>query len=165
MTIDQFNSWFVEPVLELQRLRAGFPQMLIIMPLLERYLRYKSGIAEADKLDDRFFRELRAMFPVLKSDDDAKDFWQIFRNGLLHQATLSKKPKPSGARPPGALSFEVDLILRDAPTDAFIVNPCHLAGTVLSAIQRDFATFEASSGTRYPLPHLAMIGYYSSTSN
>src|SRR3990172_4885289 len=68
---------------------AGFAILLIAFPLLERYLRQKTGLTSDQNLSNAFFDELTQLFPTLKSNATARNFWQIYRNGLLHEITLS----------------------------------------------------------------------------
>ena len=62
-----FKSWFVDVLEPLYRKReAGFVVLIVSLGLLERYLREKSGVHEAN-LDDRFYDELRKVLPALQS--------------------------------------------------------------------------------------------------
>ncbi|MEE8329333.1 MAG: hypothetical protein V3R54_05325, partial [Thermodesulfovibrionia bacterium] len=89
--LDNFRVWYSK-ILEALYLKenAGFVILMISFPLLERYLREKSGVHEGN-LNDSFHSELQTIFPVLTSQEIAKQFWHVYRNGLLHQVTLSQK--------------------------------------------------------------------------
>src|SRR5207249_8734898 len=88
--LHNYECWFKGVVRHLYNdVNAGFAILMIAIPLLERYLRQKSGAFEGD-LNDAFYREFLAVFPSLANISEAKDFWQVYRNGLLHQVTLSR---------------------------------------------------------------------------
>ena len=113
MTEDEenFRKWFVDM---LERLRnegnAGFVFALVSFPLLERYLRQKSGAGQKTSLPEQFFCELGKLFPGIAKRE--KDFWQCYRNGLLHQVAFSKERTKNQKRieimPDAALSGHDD---------------------------------------------------------
>ncbi len=130
---------------------AGFAILIIALPLLERYLRQKSGIYEAAHLTPRFYQELRQIFPAIPDDDTANKFWHVFRNGLLHQVTLSQSNR-NGVRMPDAwLSSHVDAI-SIGTNGEFWVHPSKFASIVVNIIENDFATFEGRGSTSHPFP-------------
>jgi hypothetical protein len=50
-----FVRWFKEPLRRLYKdPHAGFAIVMLSLPILERYLREKSGVREQPNLDDRF---------------------------------------------------------------------------------------------------------------
>src|SRR5260370_33667137 len=89
--VHNFKYWYSDILNRLYANgNAGFVILMIAFPLLERYLREKSGVHEA-YLTDPFYDELRRVFPVLPDNAVAGQFWQVYRNGLLHQVTLSQQ--------------------------------------------------------------------------
>jgi hypothetical protein len=142
---ENFKIWFrdvIESLYEYEH--GGFALLMLTFPLLERYLRSKSGTPEDKNLGEDFYRELVKLFPVLKDNDCAKKFWQVYRNGILHQATLSEQDKkgthmPDGWLFGGAKDVEID------SQNAFWVNPVKFAQRVIDIIEHDFSTFEAES--------------------
>ena len=60
-----FQNWF-KGVLEklCQDENAGFVLLIVAFPLLERYLRQKSGTYEAPSLSSDFYTELRKVLPL-----------------------------------------------------------------------------------------------------
>src|SRR3989338_816269 len=90
---DNFRAWY-SIILEglYSNQDAGFPILMISFPLLERYLREKSGVHEGN-LNDSFYSELQNIIPALTSLDLAKQFWHVYRNGLLNQVTLSRQDR------------------------------------------------------------------------
>jgi len=82
-SIDRLENQF----LNYKKINARFIIVMISLALLERYLREKSGVTEG-KLNARFRAEMMKLFPVIASDDIAKIFWAVCRNGLMHQATF-----------------------------------------------------------------------------
>ncbi len=62
---DNFVKWFKEPLNCLyQNTDAGFIILMGSLPLLERYLRQKTGIFE-DKLDPTFYKAFTDIFPSI----------------------------------------------------------------------------------------------------
>ena len=156
---DNFNCWYSRILEDLYKdAHAGFVILMIVFPLLERYLREKSGIHEQKDLGRNFYRELRKIFPVLKGQY-AQKFWKIYRHGLLHQAAFkssncnsNKKKRISRAW----LTSEVDTIEITESKD-FFVNPINFAKAVIKTIESDFFTFEGYGSTKYAFPIEASI--------
>jgi len=150
---DNFNLWFRKSIESLYgNENAGFPILMLVLPLLERYLRSKSGVPEGEKLTPAFFNELVALFPSLKDETLARNFWQVYRNGILHQATLSRKNSRGTMMPDGWLSgndkikdFEID------SNGHFWVNPVKFAKKVIDTINNDFSNYEASGSHAHNL--------------
>jgi len=148
---EHFRLWFRDIIESLYHNKnAGFVLLMITFPLLERYLRSKSGINEGI-LDDRFYSELRILFPVLKANDIAKIFWQVYRNGVLHQDTLSQRDIKGNLMPCAWLSGNCKDVEIDS-SDAFHVNPVEFAKRVIDVIEKDFSNFEAANSLYHPLP-------------
>ena len=144
-----FNSWFKEIVANLYSHReAGFIILMVAFPLLERYLREKSGVHEGN-LNDGFYQELLSLYPELSSTEKAYQFWQVYRNGLLHQVTFSKQKKKGINMPEGWVSHDVDIISID--NDNFWVHPAKFAQRVIHTIENDFTTFEGSHSANHHL--------------
>lgn len=123
---------------------------MISFPLLERYLREKSSVHEGN-LTDLFYSELQIIFPSLNSQDIAKQFWHVYRNGLLHQVTLSQKNSKGMKMPTGWLHKQVDLLTIDKSGD-FWVHPVKFSKKVIEVIENDFSIFEGQHSPNHPLP-------------
>jgi hypothetical protein len=153
---EHFDSWFVNVLESLYEARdAGFVIMMTIFPLLERYLRQRSGIpGENDRLTDKFFDELRGIFPALGDADQARAFWQVYRNGLLHQGTFSQQVTLYY----GVASHDIpETILIDKTAGNFVVHPVRFAKQVLEQIGNDFSTYEGATSAA---PLLATVGNF-----
>jgi hypothetical protein len=127
---EHFDSWFVKVLESLyQKHDAGFVIMMTVFPLLERYLRQRSGIpGENVRLNDKFFEELRGIFPKLGDASQARAFWQVYRNGLLHQGTFSQQETVYY----GLASHDIpETIVIDKTTGNFVVHPVRFAKEVL----------------------------------
>jgi len=86
---DNFVKWFKEPITELHKnTDAGFIILMVSLPLLERYLRYDTGVCEKTNLDERFYKAFVDLFPSTGNTKAAQKFWETYRHGLLDQATL-----------------------------------------------------------------------------
>jgi hypothetical protein len=117
-------------------------------PLLERYLRQWVGLpAEDDRINNpRFYDELRKLFPALHDRNQAQDFWQVYRNGLLHQGTFSQQRVISGLA-----SHDIAETISIDQNGNFCVHPVLFAKRVLEQIANDFSTFEGTSTAAPPL--------------
>lgn len=147
---DNFEKWFVTPLKALNADGdAAFSVLMITFPLLERYLREKSQVKEQD-LDDHFYDEFhsilgaptRALVPKL---------WHAYRNGLLHQATFSKRNRKGVVMPSSFITSDVELIEYDASDDAFYVNPKAFSEKVIEEIGNNFSVFQAAGSENHPL--------------
>jgi hypothetical protein len=154
---DNFESWY-KKVLELlyPHRDAGFPILLITFPLLERYLRQKTCLASDDTLSDGFYDELMQIFPVLTSRDHARNLWQIYRNGLVHEITFSHQTRKGAVMPTGSLSHDKPMITIESDGSIWI-NPRDFAQHVVSTIESDFSTFEGSSASTSRLPTVKAV--------
>ncbi len=139
---DNFRSWYVDTLEFLYpRREAGFPILMIVFPLLERYIRQKVGLPPQSQLTDKFYDELRNMFPELTDKATAEQFWQVYRNGLLHEVTISRQNRKGDQMPVGRVSHDRPRISVD-PDGSFWIHPVDFAKRVTEVIEADFATFE-----------------------
>jgi hypothetical protein len=157
---DNFHSWFVNILESLYSCReAGFVILMTAFPLLERYLRQRSNIpAEDSRLSDKFYDELRSLFPQLPDSDKAKTFWTICRNGLLHQATFSEQRARFGHY--GFASHDLQEAIVIDQHGNFGVHPVYFAKQVLKQIEKDFGTYEGASSAAPPLSAVGLYEYF-----
>lgn len=146
-----FQKWFVEILEELSRMRAGFPIMLIALPILERYLREVSGNAE-DNLDDDFYRSLIEILPEVRSIDQAKLFWHTYRNGLLHQLTFSLRDRKGKAMPPACITFDQEVAIVVLDQGQFSVNPILFSQRVTAEILDNYEQMAGNQSPNHPKP-------------
>ncbi len=160
--LKNFRSWYVSVLETLYPiLDAGIAALLISFPLLERYLRQKSGLTPANNLDPKCWRTLLAVFPELRDAVSAERFWQVFRNGFLHQVTLSHSTRKGTSLPNGSLTHDVSEPVSIASDDSFVVHPRLFSQRVVSTIEIDFAIF---AGVGQPVPQfLHVVAYVSPT--
>jgi hypothetical protein len=146
-----FEAWYARILEALcSNPDAGLVILMVAFPLLERYLRQKSGVHEGTR-NATFHKELASVFPELKSQKDARKFWHVYRNGLLHQVTFSKKNRQDIKLPDGWLSNVGPPISIDGNGD-FWLHPSEFAKRVIDTIQKDFPTFEGQHSAGPPLP-------------
>jgi hypothetical protein len=157
MNHQNFKDWYAN-VLEglYANGNAGFPIMMIAFPLLERYLREKSGSYEEVKLNDEFFLRFKEIFPEVGSKENAVDFWQAYRHGILHQGAVSQKKRKGVRLPSGWLSHDFGVIVVDDDGN-FCVHPVKFAKRVIQVIEKDFTTFEAKHSGSHPFPQVSFI--------
>ena len=143
--IDNFRAWYVEPLRSLfPNTKAGFPILMIVFPLLERYLRQRVGLRGQDRLTDAFLDELVQLFGELKDRQIARTFWTAYRHGLLHEVTLSQSSRSGGALPVAWLSHDMPLFTVDAKGDYWL-NPVPFATRIIETIEANFDVFEGGS--------------------
>jgi hypothetical protein len=151
---ERFESWFVK-VLETLYLNkdAGLAILMIVLPLLERYLRGKVGLAPNAPTNDKFNNELFRIFPELETEDKAKNFWQVYRHGLLHQVTFSDRNQKGKNLPVGWISHEGPIIFvnPDGADGSFWVNTVDFGKRVIKKIMGDFAAFEKTNLLQLPV--------------
>ena len=89
---ENYRSWYADllPTLFPDR-NAGFIILMVALPLLERYLRQIVGLGPKDNLNEDCMKELCKLFPELPDKTASRQFWDVFRNGILHQVTLSRE--------------------------------------------------------------------------
>lgn len=156
---DDFKEWFIESMVPLHSNgNAGFIFALVAFPLLERYLRNKSSCPEGEQLKPPFFTELGQMFSEISGKEN--DFWDCYRNGLLHQVTFPKAKLKKGIwvnLPPAGLSgHDRRPIYFNQTFGAFFLNPLEFFTHVTKTICDNFGTYEqAESATQYPLPAIS----------
>jgi hypothetical protein len=151
--LENFNAWYVQVLEGLYDKRdAGIAVLMISLPLLERYLRRKHNLAPEDDMTDPAMGGLCAMFPELRAVPQARAFWNVYRNGFLHQATVSRSTRGGASLPDGWLTHDIAEPIRQEPDGTITVNPVLFSKTVISIILGDFAAFEADAP---PLPQVA----------
>ena len=127
---------------------------MIAFPLLERYLRQKAGLPPEESLNWKFYEELSNLFPSLQTKEKAKEFWQVYRNGILHQATFSNRDKKKRSLPTGGLGNQSEIILHNSADNLYLLNPVEFAKYITEKIEGDFPTFE---GAGSEAPSLAVV--------
>jgi hypothetical protein len=147
---DNFKKWFKQPLSSLyNNEHAGFAIVMLSLPILERYLRQKSGVFENFNLDDRFYKAFVNMFPSVKNMPAVKTFWRVYRHGLLHQATLrADNTVISAAVHGGAAEIEFD-------GKVFTVSPVKFSKYVVKTIEGDFGTYEGGGSPGHGLSQVS----------
>ena len=126
-----FKAWFANQIEKLKPDRnAGFVIAMITFPLLERYLRQKTGAAPKSPA---FSAGLLKVLPELKTATAAKVFWRSYRHGLLHNVTLSRQSH--------GLTHDRAIVTVEANGRVWL-NPVLFAEKVIATIESDFSTFE-----------------------
>lgn len=162
-SLSNFRDWYVGPLKLLYPNRnAGFPIAMVAFPLLERYIRQRVGLRGHDPLNDAFFRVLCVVVPDIKTEDVARRFWSAYRNGLLHEVTLSKETRRGAALPVAWLSHDMPLFSIDQNGDYWL-HPVLFAERVVAVIEGDFQTFESGSAAINPLPVVQVASNYAAT--
>ena len=153
--LENFKAWYVETLSKLYPFRnSGFPILMIAFPLIERYLRNKNRLSPKENLSKECMENLREMFPDLLNNKAAWKFWNIFRNGVLHQVTLSRENRGGKEMPEGWLSHDIKSAITIESDGSFLIHPVIFTKQVVNIIENDFGTFEKSSGALTKLPNV-----------
>jgi len=152
--MNNFVRWFKEPLAQLYtNIDAGFIVLMASLPLLERYLRQKSGVHE-ERLTDDFYREFVVLFPSVRDTDNARKVWTLFRHGLLHQGTIkiiTGKGDTTLAVGVHNNANEIEISGYSSAGLTVKVSPMKFSEKVIAAIERDFSTFESPDSPNHPL--------------
>jgi hypothetical protein len=137
---ENFKLWFSGPIRKLAKEdpHAGFILEMVCFPLLERYLRQKT---KAGPKQRPFRDELRVILPELTTDEVAQTFWDAFRNGALHLASINE-PSHGLSHATGILAFKDERVW---------LNPILFALKVIETIENDFDTYADEA---MPLPEV-----------
>ena len=155
MTSDfnNFKAWYKDTLEKLYPNRnSGFAILMIAFPLLERYLRHKNGLSYKDNLNKGCMDELCNLFPILTTNETARKFWHVFRNGILHQVALLGKDKKGSAMPDGWLSHDIDKAIKIGLDESLIIHPVLFTKHIVEIIENDFEVFEKVSTVSIELP-------------
>ena len=126
--------------------------VILCFPLLERYLRETSGAGEASSLPDKFMDDLLVIFPEIGNRVDAREFWQVYRHGLLHHGAFSAANSKHVIKPYAAISGETPRVYFDAGAQCYFVNPELFSTAVLDFIRADLETFQAKKSGNHEQP-------------
>ena len=147
---ENFKAWYADILTSLYpRREAGFAILMIAFPLLERYLRQKLQLPAQATLNNSFYDELIQLFPQLQDRTTAKKFWHVYRNGILHEVTLSKINRRGNLMPVGSLSHN-NAIVSIESDGRFFIHPVLFSQHVVQTIENDFTVFERTDTS--PLP-------------
>jgi hypothetical protein len=149
-----FDHWFKKTLKFLyKKPGAGFAILMISLPLLERYLRQKTGLYDKS-LSPKFYRALEDLFPALRIPrfpKAAEGFWTIYRDGLLHQAALTLRWKKTQLGVKNDLAVEIQCHEVKSGL-SIMVSPELFARKVVSTIKADFSTYLGQGSKHHPLP-------------
>jgi hypothetical protein len=145
-----FELWYgtkLKPLMEDQS--AGFICAMVAFPLLERYLRRKSGSEPRAKT---FNEALLGILPELESVLHVDAFWSSYRHGLLHNVMLN--------RDMDWLSHQTGIVKVSA--GKLWLNPSLFLERVVNTIRADFDIFAQDPGLplvkAVPIQSLEPIG-------
>jgi hypothetical protein len=150
----QFKKWYVEILNGLYPNRdAGFALLMIVFPLLERYLRGKHSIPLGGSIGKGGEAGLLIIFPELKTKRNAGAFWKVYRHGLLHQVTLFTKNIVGSSLPACRITHDIPIEIAIEADGTYTLNPVLFAKKVIELILSDFDTFKnEQKASIYPLP-------------
>ena len=149
-------KWFREPLTQLYSNHdAGFIILMASLPLLERYLREKSGIGD-DRLNSKgniFYTRLIDLFPSLKDIPTATLIWDLLRNGLLHQGTI-KTVAGNAIIEMGVKDSAADIEITgySAAGITVTISPSKFSEKVIAKMEQDWGTSKLPGSKTYPIP-------------
>ena len=145
--MERFEGWFVSPIEKLKELPegdGGFLALSAALFLCERYYRAKTNTHEKKK--SPLFMKAAAQDMGL-SLIDFNRFWQVYRNGMLHQGMPKRYIDPSSnitfRAPHGCpLYFDSDLCQNFAQHSRNQARPLEIRGTDYKQIQEQPSSSE-----------------------
>ena len=138
---ENFRAWFTSQINKLIPDReAGLVMVMIVFPLLERYLRRQTRAKPKSPL---FVTGLLKVLPELRTIEAAKKFWWNYRDGLLHNVTMSRASH--------GLTHDTAIVTVEANGKVWL-NPILFAQRVLDVIEADFEVFVGGQ----PLPRVTV---------
>jgi hypothetical protein len=133
---ERFEAWFARPLECLYpqaKEKFGIIIVMVILPLLERYLRQKVNFPSSATKDERLKAFCAAFEQEFPLGGKAEEFWTNCRHGLLHQGTFNRY---------GVFIVhdqnEPLVLYGAAPNETFRLNPVAFAQKVLATILSDF---------------------------
>ncbi len=136
-----FKAWYVDSLNILYPIRnAGIPLFMISLPLAERFIRQKNKVGPDTNLTEDCMGTLGKIFPALANKATAWDFWNVCRNGYLHQATFSPSTRKGKPLPVGWLTHDIADAVQVTAVGNFLVHPVLFSRAIIGAIE---------SGLRY----------------
>lgn len=154
---ERFRIWYIEPLDLLSKTEFGHGAILALMAIMPLYERVYEYLLSTKSVPDN--RPLWVKNDLnLNSEDEAKLFWNVFRDGLCHTGSFyeesdkSKKnnwtlPKISlGVKHPNFPTFT-----KINNQDVITINPWGFISHVLAKYQGDLALLEYA-----PAPLLAL---------
>ena len=135
-TKELVDKWFIKPLRRMKD-HDGFICLTCLFPLYEKHLRHKHNITGDFTDNHPVFREIGSHLEI--SQSEAYQFWQHFRNGLLHHAT----PKFS-SQFHWVIRREGKPIERDMKQgrQVFLLNPFAIRDRLLQEIEADIAMWK-----------------------
>lgn len=147
-----FERWFKEPLEQLyQNQHAGFPVLMITLPLLERYLREKTDNHQQE-LQEGFHRALVQLVPTLNDIRTSRKFWRLYRHGMLHRGTLKLEADVIEVGiDERAADYGLVTVSYDSQGYKFRVAAVAFSQLVVSTIENDFDTFAGDNSGTNPM--------------
>jgi hypothetical protein len=151
---ENFEKWFKEPLSSLYtNVHAGFPIVIITLPLLERYLRELTNTQD-NHVGTSFYKGLLEIFPALNDVTTSKMFWQTYRHGMLHRSTLKLPDGVLKVGLDGSVKAEIECSISSSGY-VFKVVPVAFSKKVISTIEADFPTFEGDGSGEHPVSQVS----------
>lgn len=80
--VELFNAWFVKPMCAMD-IDGGFVAFMVALALYERLITAKLKVENLETGEAAIRRKMSEDLGL--TDDERRIFWDLFRNGLLHQ--------------------------------------------------------------------------------
>lgn len=155
---ENFKAWYADVLAGLYRnRRAGIAAVMISLPLAERYLRQKRNVGPDASLTDDCMTDLVTMFPALRDVPTARQFWNVYRHGFLHQATLLTSAHGGTALPVGWLTHDTHHAVEIRPDGSFCIHPVLFSKEIVRRIEGEFHVFAGVAAGAPRLPNVAQL--------
>lgn len=152
MTLQDFEKWFEQPIQAMNAdQHGGFAVLMLTLPLAERYFRSKTGVGDGN-LNASFHIAFANSFGLTQSQSE--EFWQVYRNGLLHQATFSRQNRKGTIMPAGWIMGNdgtfAGIINYDSARKEFVLDPKEFSHEIIKIIRGDFSAFDSPADVKHP---------------
>jgi hypothetical protein len=154
---DKFRIWYKEPFQMLEEMNKGNGAIIALMmslPLYERAYRHKVSTKE--------IRDNRPLWVKedlkLKTEEEARKFWNAFRDGLCHTGSFFEENDKGEILP----QIGLDAKYPDLPEftkdqngkDVIIVNPWKLVSHILQKYEGNIPLLEYAPAPLLPLHYI-----------
>lgn len=152
---DRFRIWYIEPLEKLESIPRGNGAILaltVIMPLYERVYRFEKSKnhPNTNNRNKWVMNDLN-----LNSEDEAKFFWNVFRDGLCHTGSFFEQSDKPWTLPKIGLDVTYPALPTFTKTntgeDAIILNPWKFVQHILKKYKGNKELLEYAPAPLLPL--------------
>ena len=138
---ENFKRWYVDVLALLYPIRDAGIAVLMLSFLCWNGTCARKIRAPSDDLSDGCMIDLCSIFNALPNRDVARQFWNVYRNGFLHQVTLSSQSRRGTSLPVGWLTHDISVSVKVESDGSFWIQPVLYSQEVVKVIEDNFVLF------------------------